>query len=348
MIVADLESAVFGRFQPGRSFMHKLDPRTKLLAVIGLVVAVFGSQTYAGIALSALLVLAACAASRISPKTIAKATAPLMIIAAIAVILNVFFTQGGEVYVSWGFIAISERGVNAALLAACRLTVLLTGATLLTLTTAILDITEAFERLLSPLRSDAAHAHHGDPRHNRGVRTAAVPPLQDRPARPRARHDDGHRPALPPTVRERGAHHPSRANLTRGVVWVGRALGRQARRASSIARKSHAGRRLGRARSRAASEPSARCSSPFSPARFVMQRPSPWPWTHAATTAVRDARGSSRSRSEGAMPRQPPCWHASSPARSRSTSRSVKPNMTRRPRGRPAPYLRPKELAAAA
>ncbi len=48
-----------------------------------------------------------------------------------------------------GFITISERGVNAALLAACRLTVL--------------D------------RSDAAHAHHGDPRHNRGVRTAAVP-----------------------------------------------------------------------------------------------------------------------------------------------------------------------------
>lgn len=159
MIVADLESAVFGRFQPGRSFMHKLDPRTKLLAVIGLVVAVFGSQTYAGIALSALLVLAACAASRISPKTIAKATAPLMIIAAIAVILNVFFTQGGEVYVSWGFITISERGVNAALLAACRLTVLLTGATLLTLTTAILDITEAFERLLSPLAKIGLPAH---------------------------------------------------------------------------------------------------------------------------------------------------------------------------------------------
>ncbi len=60
---------------------------------------------------------------------------------------------------SWGFITISERGVNAALLAACRLTVLLTGATLLTLTTAILDITEAFERLLSPLAKIGLPAH---------------------------------------------------------------------------------------------------------------------------------------------------------------------------------------------
>ena len=157
--MADLESAVFGRFRPGRSFLHALDPRTKLLAVIGLVVAVFGSQTYAGIGVSALLVLAACAASRIPAKVIAKATAPLLIIAAIAVLLNLFFTQGGQVYVSWAFITISERGVDAALLAACRLTVLLTGATLLTLTTATLDITEAFERLLSPFAKIGLPAH---------------------------------------------------------------------------------------------------------------------------------------------------------------------------------------------
>ena len=157
--MADLESAVFGRFHPGESFMHALDPRTKLLAVMGLVIAVFGSQTYAGIGLCALLVLAACAASRIPAKVIAKATAPLLIIAALAIVLNVFFTQGGETYVSWGFVTISERGVSAAALAACRLTVLLTGATLLTLTTATLDITEAFERLLSPLAKIGLPAH---------------------------------------------------------------------------------------------------------------------------------------------------------------------------------------------
>lgn len=157
--MANLESAVFGRFQPKDSFIHGLDPRTKLLAVVGLVVAVFGAQTYAGLAVCAALVLAACAASRIPAAVIAKSTAPLLLIAVIAVVLNVFFTQGGAVYLSWGPVTISERGVASALFAACRLVLLLTGATLLTLTTATLDITEAFERLLGPLAKIGVPAH---------------------------------------------------------------------------------------------------------------------------------------------------------------------------------------------
>lgn len=157
--MASLESAIFGRFWPRESAVHALDPRTKLVLVIALVVAVFGSQTLAGLALCAILVAVACAASRIPPRVILRAAAPLFIIAAIAVVLNVFFTQGGEVYVSWGIITISEKGVASALFAACRLVIVLTGATLLTLTTTTLDITEAFERLLSPLARIGLPAH---------------------------------------------------------------------------------------------------------------------------------------------------------------------------------------------
>ncbi len=157
--MTSLDSAMFGRFWPQTSALHALDPRTKLVAVIALVVAVFGSQTYVGLLVCAFVVGAACFASRVPARAIALSTAPLLLIAAIAVILNVFFTQGGDVYVSWGIITISEKGVTSAIFAACRLIIVLTGATLLTLTTTTLDITEAFERLLSPLAKIGLPAH---------------------------------------------------------------------------------------------------------------------------------------------------------------------------------------------
>lgn len=97
-----------------------------------------------------------------------------MFIVVIASIMNLFVVQGGPVYFEWAFIRVSEQGVFTCLLIACRLLLMMAGMSLVTLTTMTLDLTEAFERLLSPF------ARIGVPgardRHDHGVSPCASCP----------------------------------------------------------------------------------------------------------------------------------------------------------------------------
>ena len=88
-----------------------------------------------------------------------RSIAPLSFIIVLTALFNLFYIQGGETYVDWGLIRISEEGVRQALFIAVRLTLLLLSGSLLTLTTTTLDITEALERLLAPLARIGVPAH---------------------------------------------------------------------------------------------------------------------------------------------------------------------------------------------
>ena len=88
-----------------------------------------------------------------------KSIAPLAFIVVISALINLFFVQGGAVYLDWGWLCISAEGAHTAAFTAVRLTLLLLSGSLLTLTTTTLDITEAFERLLAPLRRIGVPAH---------------------------------------------------------------------------------------------------------------------------------------------------------------------------------------------
>ena len=84
---------------------------------------------------------------------------PLALIVVATALLNVLFVQGGDVLFEWWIIRISEAGLWQAAFIACRLLLLLLGMSLLTLTTATLDITDAFEYLLRPFRRIGVPAH---------------------------------------------------------------------------------------------------------------------------------------------------------------------------------------------
>lgn len=88
-----------------------------------------------------------------------KSIAPLLFIVVITALLNIFFVQGGDVYVQAGIIQISQLGVHNAVFIGIRLVLFLLGTSLLTLTTTTLDITDAFEHILNPLRRIGFPAH---------------------------------------------------------------------------------------------------------------------------------------------------------------------------------------------
>ena len=153
------ERALIGRYLERSSPVHRLDPRVKLLAALVVIAALLVAGNWWSLMSCAVFIVGFYAAAEIAPLSALRSVAPLLFIVIITALLNIFFVQGGDVYVSWGPMQISAEGVHAAAFMSARLVLLLLGVSLLTLTTTNLDITEAFERLLSPTHRLGVPAH---------------------------------------------------------------------------------------------------------------------------------------------------------------------------------------------
>lgn len=149
----------FGSYVSGTSCVHRLDPRTKLIAGCAFIVVLLCAKTAAALAICAVFTALCYALAQIPPSKAARSLAPLMAIVVIVAVLNLFVTQGGQVLVDWGILRISEAGVQTCLFMGARLTIMMLGMSLITLTTMTIDLTEAFERLFSPFARFGLPAH---------------------------------------------------------------------------------------------------------------------------------------------------------------------------------------------
>ena len=150
---------VFGRYYAGTSAVHRLDPRCKLTLVLAYLVIAICAATPAGLAVCVAFTIAFYLIARIPAGVACKAVLPLLPIVVLTAIANLFFVQGGADLVSWGFVRITENGAYLAVFMSVRLTALLFGACLVTLTTTSLDITDAFESMLKPFARFGLPAH---------------------------------------------------------------------------------------------------------------------------------------------------------------------------------------------
>ena len=148
-----LKDITLGQYFPGNSVVHKLDPRTKLVLVVAYIVTLFIAKSYASYFLIlALLVLSICL-SGIKVKTLTSGIKPLIVIIILTAVLNVLFTAGEHVIVSFWKISISWEGIEKAVFMIARLIMLIMGTILLTYTTSPIALTDGLERLLSPLKA---------------------------------------------------------------------------------------------------------------------------------------------------------------------------------------------------
>ncbi len=140
-----------GQFFPGNSFVHRLDPRTKLLLTIALIVAVFVAHSVIGYTALYAFVLAVIYLSKINIKYVVRGLKPILFIVVFTFLLNVFFTGGGNVVFNWKFISITDVGILSATKMALRLILLVAVTQLLTLTTSSIALTDGLEALTKPL-----------------------------------------------------------------------------------------------------------------------------------------------------------------------------------------------------
>lgn len=154
-----LKDITLGQYYPVESPVHRLDPRVKILLTIAFIVGVFLAKSLLGfLPVIAFIVLAAYA-SHLPLKLLAKGLKPLRFILIFTFLLNLFFSPGDTVLVHVWRIQITLEGLLTALRFSARLIFLVTGASLLTLTTPPVVLTDGLERLLSPFAKIGFPAH---------------------------------------------------------------------------------------------------------------------------------------------------------------------------------------------
>ena len=154
-----LKGVTIGQFFPGDSLIHRLDPRTKLLATIALIAIVFVSKGFAGFLLIAAFVLLCCASTGIHLKFLFRGLKPILFIVLFTFVLNLFFQSGEHVLWQWGAVKITEEGLRMASFMAARLILLVVASQLLTLTTSPISLTDGLESLFRPLEVVKFSAH---------------------------------------------------------------------------------------------------------------------------------------------------------------------------------------------
>ena len=147
-----LKDITLGQFFPADTVVHRLDPRTKLLAVILYIVALFNAEGVVTYAIMAAVLAACVLLSRVPFKSLTRGLKPVYIIVAFTAIMNMFFTAGTPVADVWLLRHITFEGIVSAVQMILRIVLLIMGTFLMTYTTSPIALTDGLESLLSPLK----------------------------------------------------------------------------------------------------------------------------------------------------------------------------------------------------
>ena len=147
-----LKDITLGQYFPGKSPIHLLDPRTKLLFLIIYFIALFTADGWISYGIVLVFLSTVIYMTTIPLKTIVKGLKPLIFILVFTGILNLFMTPGENVLVSFWGLNITTEGLVQAIFMVSRILMLIVGTFLLTYTTSPIALTDGLESLLGPLK----------------------------------------------------------------------------------------------------------------------------------------------------------------------------------------------------
>lgn len=156
-----ISDITLGQYFPGKSPIHRLDPRTKILLTVLYIVAVFLANSPVAFLLLTVSVLSLIFISGISLRVILKGIKPIIFVLIFTALINIFMTTGESApLVSFWIIKIYKEGIIRALFMALRVVLLIVGTSvLLTYTTSPISLTDGIESLLSPLKKIGIPVH---------------------------------------------------------------------------------------------------------------------------------------------------------------------------------------------
>ncbi|SFF12610.1 energy-coupling factor transport system permease protein [Bacillus sp. OV194] len=154
-----LDNVIIGQYIPGRSVIHKMDPRAKLLSIFLFIFVVFLANNWLTYVLLGIFAAGAMLSSQVSLRYIYKGLKPIFLIVIFTFILHIVMTKQGDVIYHLGWLKIYEGGLKQGVFISLRLVYLVVITSLLTLTTTPIDITDGLEYLLSPFKKIKLPVH---------------------------------------------------------------------------------------------------------------------------------------------------------------------------------------------
>ena len=141
-----MDNLTFGRYIPGDSIIHHLDPRAKIMALFILLIAVFFDAGFIGYGVLTLFLIIIVLLSKTRIQDIFKALKPMLVMMIIISLFNVFLIRTGPLLYSYGFIQIYQGALFQTAYIIIRLFLIITLSTILTSTTKPLDLTLGIEK----------------------------------------------------------------------------------------------------------------------------------------------------------------------------------------------------------
>lgn len=157
-----IKDITIGQFFPGNSLLHKLDARAKIIVLLIFIVALFTCRNFFSLGLLFLISIVSVLISKISFSVVLKGLKAIIFLVCFTAVLQIFYNDSGEIlfkpFADKDF-AITTGGVFSSLFITIRIIALILSSSLLTYTTSPTMLTEAIERLLSPLTYLKVNVH---------------------------------------------------------------------------------------------------------------------------------------------------------------------------------------------
>ena len=137
-----LKDITIGQYFPGDSFIHRLDPRMKIVLTFAYIVMLFMASNPLGLGIGILFLVFAYGISKIPPRMILKSLKPVVPIILFTSALNMLFIDGDNLLFQWGIITITLQGITTAIVMSVRIICLIAGTSLMTYTTSPIALTD--------------------------------------------------------------------------------------------------------------------------------------------------------------------------------------------------------------
>lgn len=146
-----LRDITLGQYYPAHSLIHKLDPRVKLMGTMVYIISLFAFRGIAGFLLVAAFLVLIIRLSKVPFSFMVKGLKAIVVLMSITAVFNLFLTPGKEVLFHYWILTITMEGVKNAIFMLVRLSFLIVGTSIMTLTTTPNQLTDGLEKSLMPL-----------------------------------------------------------------------------------------------------------------------------------------------------------------------------------------------------
>jgi ABC transporter permease protein len=146
-----LRDITLGQYYQTESVIHKMDPRVKLGGTLLFIISLFFFKNYAGYVIAALFLGLVIRLSKVPFKFMVKGMKTIVMLMLITVVFNLFLTPGTPLFTIWK-LTITQEGLKMAISMAIRLTLLIIGSSVMTLTTTPNNLTDGMEKMMGPLK----------------------------------------------------------------------------------------------------------------------------------------------------------------------------------------------------